>query len=129
MITEPMTAERAEELRRQIAAMLFFAMPRNDDSEDQKFDRYQSPIRGLLHCLDILDGKSDSGSSTCEGCHRVLTPEMPRLVCEDGPELCIECMPDEHRRTPTYGYCAEDADRDIERARRWVAELMQEDPA
>ena len=126
MITEPITAERAEDLRREVAAMLFFAIPSKAASEAEKFERLQSPIRDLLHIIDILDGKSDLETTTCEGCGKVLTPEMPRLVCADGQDLCAKCAPEDHPATQ-YGYRADDADRDIASARQWVAELMSED--
>lgn len=84
----------------------------------------RSIIRELLLCVDILDGTADDDVIHCEGCGRALSEEDKRIVCDDGPELCESCAPEEHRAGMTEGYTRAWADRDIAAARERVRDLL-----
>lgn len=124
----PLSPEGAEELRRQLAAMLFFALPPADATEAQRIEAWQRRVKGLLECLDILDGTAEREHEVCEGCAQKIYPDDPRFNCEDGPVLCPACTP-EPFHAAEFGYTALEADQDIARARMFATEMKLADDA
>lgn len=117
-----LSATATEQLRRELAASLFFAMPRRDATDRERIEAYQRRVRPLLHCLDIIEGTAEPETETCEGCSVTLKPEDPRHNCQDGEVLCAECTPEGYS-AEAYGYLAKDADADIYAARLFAKEM------
>ena len=122
-ITSAISATQAEYIRQELAASIFFAMPRADADDDTKFAAYNR-IRQLVHIVEMIDGK-EPDDIHCAGCGKAFGPKD---VCftysyeDDTLDFCAECNDGE--APAGIAHDPRDADRDIERGRAFMAEFM-----
>lgn len=122
-ITNGISATQAEFIRQELAASIFFAMPRADADDDAKFADYNR-IRQMVHIVEMLEGKEPDGTN-CTGCGK---PFGLKETCftysgdDDTFDFCAECNPGD--APAGVAHDPRDADRDIERARAFMAEFM-----
>jgi hypothetical protein len=61
-ITKDISATQAEYIRQELAASIFFSMPRADADWNAKFDSYNR-IRQLIHIIEMVEGKEPDGKA------------------------------------------------------------------
>jgi len=122
-ITKGISATQAEFIRQELAASIFFAMPRADADDDAKFAAYNR-IRQMVHIVEMLEGK-EPDDTHCAGCGKALGLKEACFTYSDEDDtfdFCTECNPGD--ALAGVAHDPRDADRDIERARAFMAELM-----
>lgn len=128
-LTHDLPAVRIEQIRQELSAMLFFAVPPDDIPEAAKFDAHNR-VKAILGVIDMLAPDYEIDWPGCEGCGKVIGHKEPYATFSDDDHgslyFCAICTPDpaalnEINGNPIY------ADQDIARARKWCADLMRED--
>lgn len=125
-ITKGISATQAEFIRQELAASIFFAMPRADADDDAKFAAYNR-IRQLLHVIEMVEGK-EPDDTHCAGCGKALGLKQTCFTYSDEDDtfdFCVEC--NDGDAPAGIAHDPRDADRDIERGRAFMAEFMGHD--
>lgn len=129
-ITHDIPAVQAEYLRQNLAAMLLFALPPKDATDEKKADAYIQRIRPIMQCIAMLDEDHEIDWPCCEGCSKIIEFKEKHVTysTEDSGSLnfCMACDPGDGEVPPELAHDPTYADHDIERARQWIADYLRE---